>query len=142
MTFKATPVDMISAPNYYGATVDGQWLFTSANAQTIWFTLSIVDALGTRPYTPAMGATLTLTFQRSDLIAVNVQGNLTNTIQNVVKTATAFAGNRTLWSVAMTSQDIAKSLSGTVKFNFKESGVETEFVQNWLVKKTLTAPGC
>lgn len=141
MSFKALPLDMISVPNYYGLSKDGMWVVTNQNQQTLWMALEISDSLGDRPYVPANGATLTWTFQRADLLSVNM-GSLVNTNQTLIKNATPNAANRSLWSVALTQLDSQVALSGTIKFTLLESGVPTVWLQNWVVKKLMTDPGC
>ncbi len=144
MSFLSIPLDMISAPNYYAPAANGMWVLTNPNQQTLWFSLTLNDSLGQRPYTPGNGATLNLTFQRADLINLSPinNGTLINTIQTLVKPATAFTANRTLWSVSLNAQDINTALSGTVKFTLTDSGNVTTWLQNWLIKKMQTDPGC
>lgn len=141
MSFKIIPLDMISAPNTYAPLADGLWVLNSSNAQTLWFRIDVVDSLGQRPYVTASGSTLKLTFQRADLLSLSNQGNLINTPQNVEKIGAANSLNRSIYSVSMTSQDVQKAVSGTVKFELTEGSTVNTWVQNWMVKKTSTSPG-
>lgn len=145
MSFKVTPLDMITAPNYWAAMKNGRWDVIDPNAVTLWFQLGVSDALGDRRYVSAAGAVMEVTFQRADLIQTGSGGllpvKLTNTAQSVVKTATPHALDRSLYSMALTALDIQTVVAGTVKFKLTESGVVTTWVQNYLLTKSLTAPG-
>ena len=140
--FKISPIEMISAPNYWSVNKDKTWVIVSPNQQALWLLLNISDAMGDRPYTSAVNATLTVTFQRADAITrVFPSTQLTNIPQSVVKAATANAQNRSLWTIALTSQDVQTLTSGTVKFDLTENGNTTTWLENWMVKKMLTDPG-
>lgn len=141
MTFKVIPIDMISAPNYWAPLAEKMWTITSPNAQVLWFSLCVDDALGLRPYSPAAGATIVATFQRSDLISVGTRGTLVNTVQNVTKNGTFNAQARNICSLSLTPLDAAAVASGSIKLDFTESGVTTTWLQNWAIKKLLTDPG-
>jgi len=142
MTLKAVPIEMLSAPNFYSALPNGRWEITSPNAQDLWFQLWVVDSMGSRPYVPAIGSSMSVTFQRSDLIALQgVPSQLTNSSQSVVKTAMIDSNNRSLMKLVMTSQNIQDIVSGTTKFTLTEGAVTTTFLANWSVFKKLTNPG-
>lgn len=141
--FKAVPIDMISAPNFYSVLPSNRWEIVSPNAQSLWFQLYIVDGLGSRPYVPASGSSMTVTFQRADLISLTntPPPTLTNTSKNVVKTAIIDPNNRSLMRIDMTSQNIQDIVSGTAKFVLTEGATSTTFLANWSVFKKLTDPG-
>lgn len=140
MTFKAVPLDMISAPNYFAPLAEPRWTILDPNAVTLWFQLYIEDTLGTRRYITASGATMTVAFQRADAFALS-QNQLTQTAQGLSLPATAHANDRSLFSLALTSQSVQTIVSGTVKFTLVESSVTTTWVQNHALSKKLTAPG-
>lgn len=140
MGFKAVPLDMISAPNYFAPLAEPRWTIIDPNAVTLWFQLQVSDTLGDRRYMVAGGATMQVTFQRADQISTT-QGLLTNTSQSVVLSATPHANDRSLFSMALTSQQVQTIVSGTVKFKLTESGLDTTWVQDHMLKKMLTNPG-
>lgn len=139
--FKVIPLDVISAPNHFTPLPNNRWEVINPNAQTLWFQLQIVDSLGARRYMPAAGSTLQVVFQRSDLIANDNLNRLTNTSRNVTKTATANADDRSLYSIAMTTQDIQNIVSGSTKYTLTEGATTTTWVFDWSIMKTLTDPG-
>ena len=143
--FKVQPIEVIAAPNFYAPLVDNRWEITNPNAQTLWFQLQISDSLGTRRYMLASGGTLEVTFQRSDLIAAGgltgFPSQITNTARSVIKTAVPHANDRSLFSIAMTTQDIQGIVTGSTKYKMVESGVETVWLFDWSVRKKLTNPG-
>lgn len=143
MTFKAVPIEMISAPNFYSVLPNSRWEVTSPNAQALWFQLYVVDGMGSRPYVPATGSTMTVTFQRADLITLSggPPTSLVNTGRNVVKTALIDSNNRSLMKLDMTTQNIQDIVSGTIKCVLTEGSTSTTFLSNWAVYKKLTDPG-
>jgi hypothetical protein len=143
MALKAVPIDMITAPNFYSVLPNNRWEIVSPNAQALWFQLCIVDAMGQRPYVPAVGSSMVVTFQRADLISLTntPPPTLTNTSRNVVKTALIDSNNRSLMKLDMTTQNIQDIVSGTAKFTLTEGSNTTVFLANWSVYKKLTEPG-
>jgi len=140
-TFTAQPVDMISVPNYY-AQINNGWTLVSPNQTTLWFLLEINDSLGIRPYFAAPLSLLQLTFQRQDLLSINVTSpSLTQTVQTITKTATVNAQNPSLWNITLLSQDIQNIRSGTILFSLTESSIQTQWAQPWMVARKLTDPG-
>jgi hypothetical protein len=139
-TFKAIPLDMISAPNYFAPLEPSSWNIVSPNTQTLWFGLQVEDSLGARRYMVATGASLTVTFQRADSFTTS-QGKLTQTSQGIDKLASAHANDRSLFSFSLTSQDVGSIVGGTVKFKLIEGATETIWLQNYLITKQLTSPG-
>jgi hypothetical protein len=137
--YKALPVDMINPPNFY-APLNGIWELTSPNQTTLWFQLIISDSLGERRYISASGATMSLTFRRMDLITSNF-GQLNQQSRDVIKNATPNVNDRSLFSFTLTQSDIQNIVSGGVLFSFTESGNNTQWIQQWIIKKNLTAPG-
>jgi len=141
MSFQVKPLDMILAPNYFAPLSDGRWMITDPNATTLWFQLEILDSLGPRRYLTGVGATLTATFMRMDALASNL-GILTSTPQTVNTPALAYTTDASLFSLALTTQQIQNIVSGTVQFALTEGAVVTTWNQNYLIQKTLTNPGC
>ena len=143
MTFIATPIEMISAPNFFSVLKDNRWLVTDPNAQTLWFQLEIIDSLGQRRYVPSVGSTLSVIFQRADEFSTDgsSRGRLQNQVRTVTKVATANVSDASLFSIALTTTDITGIVSGSVKFTFTEAAVPTTWVQNFFIRKSLTAPG-
>lgn len=140
MAFKSVPLDMISAPNYFAPLADGRWTVTSPNAVTLWFQLQIEDALGSRRYMTAVGSTLTVTFQRADSYVSN-GGPLSTSAQSVAVTATPHANDRSLYSMALTTQNIQLLVSGAVKYRLVEGANDTTWLQDYGIQKKLTNPG-
>jgi len=139
-TFKAVPLDMISAPNYWAPFADGRWTVTDPNATTLWLQLQISDALGSRRYMVATGGTLSVIFQRADSFTTN-QGVLSQTSQGISVSGAVNANDRSLFSVALTQQQVQGIVSGTVKFSLTEGSSTTTWVQDYLLSKSLTRPG-
>lgn len=140
MAFKAVPIDMITAPNYFAPLSESRWTIIDPNAVTLWFQLQIEDSLGTRRYMVASGATMTVAFQRADSFTLS-QNALAQAAQGLSLPATANANDRSLFSLALTSQSVQTIVSGTVKFTLVESGVTTAWTQNHFLSKKLTAQG-
>jgi hypothetical protein len=145
MSFKDVPISIISAPNYYSILPNNRWEVISPNAQNLSFQLRIVDGLGERPYVPASGSLMTVTFQRSNLIALStvptLPSNLTYTPRDVVKTPSQDPNNGSLYTIAMTTQDVTGIVSGSTLFTLVESGQSTTWLFDWSVFKKLTSPG-
>jgi hypothetical protein len=140
-TFKAIPVDMISAPNFWAPIDEGRWTITDPNAVTLWFQLQISDSLGDRRYLLGSGGTMTAIFQRADAYNVQIPGGLTQTSQTITISCPVNANDRSLFTLPMTTQQVQGVVSGTVKFTMVESGVSTSWVQNYLIVKKLTSAG-
>ena len=140
MAFNSVPLDMITAPNYYAALPDGRWTVTSPSAATLWFQLQIVDALGTRRYIVGTGATLTVTFQRADILAQG-QTALGATAQSVVVSAIPHSNDRSLFSMTLTTQNVQTLVSGAVKYRLVEGANDTTWLQDYGVQKRVTSPG-
>lgn len=138
--FFAQPIEVITAPNFFSPI--GNWTVTVPNPVTLWFTLMISDNLGDRRYMAAAGATLSVIFQRADLITNTVSSGIpSNTAQSITKTASFHANDRSLLSFALTADETTKILSGTVKFQMIENAVTNVWVQNHLISRKLTSPG-
>lgn len=137
--FKVVPLYMVQAPNFYSE-LNGTWEITSPNQQTLWFQLNIVDALGQRRYISAAGATFTALFRRMDLITSEF-GKLNQQSQNVTKTISFNASDRSLCSIVLTQQDIQNIVSGGVTFTLIESGTTTQWIEQWIIKKNIVASG-
>lgn len=140
MAFKSIPLEMITAPNYFAALADGRWTVTSPNAVTLWFQLNIEDALGSRRYMTAVGATLTVTFQRADQFTSS-GGVLSQAAQSVVLSAVPHANDRSLFSMALTTQNVQLLVSGAVKYRLVEGANDTTWLQDYGIQKKLTNPG-
>lgn len=138
--FKAVPLDMINAPNTFAPLTGNIWTIINPNAQTLWFQLQISDSLGDRRYIPAVGATLTATFRRMDIIS-SINGSINQTNRDVVKTITFNASDKSLCQIAMTPTDITNIVSGGILFTLTESGQVTRWVQDWIVSKKLIELG-
>jgi hypothetical protein len=144
-TYKIIPLEMISAPNYFSALPNNRWTVTGGNPATLWFQLQISDNLGDRRYIPAVGATLEVTFQRSDSVSMGFNTSyptqLSTTPQSIIKPATFNASDRSLGSFVLTPVDASNIVSGSLLFKFTESGVVNQWVQNWSIYKKLVTPG-
>lgn len=151
-TFKAVPLEMITAPNYFSALPNNRWSVTPGNGGTFWFQLQISDNLGDRRYIPAVGAALEVNFQRADSVSMQWNYNSTSTIngltpqlsttpQSVVKAVTFNGSDRSLASIVLTPADSLGVVSGTILFKLTENGVPTTWIQNWLLVVNKTSPG-
>lgn len=149
-TFRVTPLDMISAPNYFAYLRDYQWNVVGNNPVTLWFQFQITDSLGTRRYSVASPGTLALTFLRADSVGVSpsappvtfsTQTPVSQT-QSIYKVATPYVSDRSLFSISLSAQETATITSGTVQVTLTEGSQPITFNQNYLVKKTIAAPGC
>lgn len=144
MPFTIAPISMISSPNNYTVLKDARWSIVSPNAQDLWGQLQVSDALGLRRYVPASGSTLSVVFQRGDLVSTSSTiryDRLDTTTRSVTKNATLDSNDRSLIKIAMNTADIQGVMSGTVKFTLTEGAVVTTWVQNWALMKSLTDPG-
>lgn len=135
LVYKAVPLFMVLAPNDYGALPDNQWLIVSGMASTLWLQLKKIDQLGERTFVIPSGGTLQVNFPRADSFDQSTPGTITVTAQSINKTATANTDNKSLFSFAITADESAKILSGTVKFTITAGGIVTSWLQNWAVKK-------
>lgn len=141
MAYQLLALDMFQAPNNYAPTPGGTFNLTEPNAQTLWFQLQVSDSLGVRRFIPPNGTSLTLEFQRANKF-VGTNRAPQESAQTVLKTATPNTDDRSLFSVALTTQDVTQIRSGTLKVNITTAGVTTSFVDNFAVRKKLTDPGC
>jgi hypothetical protein len=140
MSYKAVPIDMISAPNFYAEFGDGMWVIAGTSAVTLWLQLNIVDALGERRFITGNSAVLQAIFQRSDLFAQQ-NNQLTQTPRSLTKTATAHAQDKSLFSIALTSQDVQTIVGGSIKFTLTDTSINDTWIQDWIVQKKLIDPG-
>jgi hypothetical protein len=136
MSFKVVPIDMILAPNSWKVAVE-KWTVTAGVADDLWGQITITDALGVRPYVPALGSTLQAVWQRGDYI-----GSITNQGLTVVKVAVMDSNFRSLVKFSISSADATNIISGTVVFTLTEGTNVEKWTQNWAVKKLNTSAGC
>lgn len=132
------PIEMVSAPNFWAPSGKDYWTVTANVPVTLHGVLEITDSLGTRPYTPVAGATLSALFQRGDQIG-HVTPN--QSPQSITKAAALDANSRSLVSIALTAQDATTIVGGTIVFTLTETGVSKRWTQNWAIKKLNTTPG-
>ena len=140
-TFKVIPIDMISSPNYWAPLSEARWAITDPNAVTLNFQLEITDSLGERRYMLGSGGTLTAIFQRADAYSTIQPGSLVQTSQTISISCVVNSGDRSLFALPMTQQQVQGVISGTIKFSMVESGVTTVWNQSYLLVKKLTGPG-
>lgn len=147
--FRVVPLDMITAPNFFGYLRDFQWTIVGNNPVVLWFQFQVSDTLGTRRYTVATPGTVALTFLRADTAGVSpsappvtfsTQTPVAQT-QTIYKVATPYTTDRSLYSISLTAQETATLTSGTVQVTLTENNQPITFNQNYLVKKTLAVPG-
>lgn len=136
MSIKIIPINMISSPNSWVATKDTFWTVTDAMAIDLWGQLVTVDAIGTRPYIPALGAGLQAVFQRGDYI-----GSINNQNLTVTKAAAIDPNFRAMVKIALTAPDATNVISGTIVFTLTEGSVVHKWAQGWSVKKLNTSAG-
>jgi hypothetical protein len=141
MAYKAVPLDVISAPNFYSPLSGGRWELTGDNAVTIWFQLMIEDSLGSRRYIAASGSGMQLVFKRSDLVSLGNLNKLTQTPRNVTKTATKNSNDASLYSCNLAQSDVQGIVSGAIQFTLTEGSTVTTWLQDFAVRKTLTSAG-
>lgn len=147
-SYKIVPLDMIDAPNDFGVLPDTQWPIVGNNPLVLWFQFRKVDMLGERRYLVAGGGSVQLAFLRADTPGqpANLQTNSMFTpvsqVQTVTVVAVPYAGDQSLYSINLTSQQTQLIISGTVQVSLTEAGVTTVWNQNYLVKKTLALAGC
>lgn len=143
MKFIATPLLMVTQPNFFQELADNRWELINPNAQVLWLQLKVDDSLGLRRYIPAAGSLLSVVFQRADdfQMSTTPRTKLQVESRSITKTATTNMDDRSLWNISLTSQDVAGVLSGTVKFSLTEAGVVNTWVQNYFLKKNMTDPG-
>ena len=143
MSYKVVPLDMISAPNFYSPIHGGVWTITSPNATTLWLQLQIVDSLGERRFISGAGAVLQATFQRADLFgqAGTQLTQFTQTPRSITKTAVAHVSDKSIFNIALTSQDVQGLTGQTVKFSYVDGAINEVWVQNWAVSKKTTDAG-
>lgn len=141
MALKALPIDVISLPNYYSPSDGNRWEIASS-AITLNLQLQIDDNLGQRRYVAASGAVLKVTFYRADLIQ-NTGSNysLVNTGRDVVKTCAVNANDRSLWSVALTSQDVGNIVSGSTVWELTEGATVTTWQAPYSIYKKQVGRG-
>lgn len=144
MNLFISPIDMTLEPNFYAPTGKQYWTVTGGVATDLWGVLQISDNLGTRPYIPAVGATLTALFQRGELIGVMTVGvppTATPNNNTVNKTCVLSAQNRSLLKMSLTSQEATNITSGSVVFTLTEGTTVNKWVMNWGMKKLNTTAG-
>ena len=137
MTIKVMPITMISSPNAWVPTKDTFWTVTGATAIDLWGQLVTVDALGVRPYIPALGSSLQAVFQRGDFI-----GNIVNQQLTVTKTCLMDSNFRAMVKIALNPTEATNVISGTIVFTLSEGAVVNKWAQSWSVKKLNTSAGC
>lgn len=135
MSIKVVPIEMILAPNSWKVSTD-KWTVTAGLADDLWGQITISDALGVRPYVPALGSTLQAVFQRGDYI-----GSITNQHLTVTKVALMDTNFRSLVKIALTADEATNIISGTVVFTLTEGTSVEKWTQNWAVKKLNTTAG-
>jgi len=126
---------LVLAPNSWAPTGQSYWIITAGVACELAALLTIQDSLGTRPYTPASGATLQAVFQRGDSIGGNT------TTLTVTKTAAIDVNNRSLSKISISAADADKIISGTIVWTLTEGTAVNRWTQNWAVKKLNTTAG-
>ena len=142
MSFLIAPIQMVSAPNYWAELGGSRWEIVGPNAVDLWFRIDIVDTLGHRSYTTAPGALLSVTFQRSNSIAISTDmKQLSYTDRTVYKNALIDSNNRSLAKISLTTADVSGVVSGTVKFELTEGIAKSCWVQNWMLIKKPTDAG-
>ena len=137
----AAPIQMISAPNFFSQLVE--WQIIGGNSANIWFQLQVSDAIGTRRWIPAPGASVSVEFLRARTL--QVQGGVSSippTSQTFTKPATQLPDDRSMWSVNLLPADTSKIVSGSVVFVITEGANVTTFIVPYMIKRTLTSPGC
>ena len=141
MGFKAVPLNMIQAPNYYKELKDNRWSITAPNAQSFWLQLNLTDELGQRRYIPSAGSSLQVEFQRSGEFSLQSNRKMMVDTRTIIKNASVNADDKSLWSFNLSESEIQGVVSGTVKFTLIESGANKVWVQNYFLKKDSTEAG-
>ncbi len=142
MNLVATPIEMISDPNFYSIIEDGYWTLIGSNAQTLWLRVDIKDSLGQRPYMISNTDTLKVEFLRADQFSTpNNRSRLQSTAKSVEKPCLASATNRSLYKIILTSNDVGAIMSGSARFTITSGGSSNTWVMNYAVVKKLTDPG-
>lgn len=135
MALKMIPINMVNSPNFWAPTKETYWVVVAGQAADLWGELVSVDALPLRPYVPAIGATLSVLFQRGDLGTIQPQ-NL-----SVTKMAVLEPNLRALFKVVLIAAEATNVTSGTIVFTLTEGAVVNKWSQNWSCKKLNTSPG-
>jgi hypothetical protein len=138
--FKVTPIEMITAPNYWAPIPEPRWTVYDPNASVLWGLLVISDSLGERRYIAASGATITATFQKADSLA-STSGKLVYTAQSIDILGAFNANDRSLFSITLTADQTKAVVSGTIKFKLIEGSSNTTWVQNHALTKKSANPG-
>lgn len=133
---KVIPINMITTPNFWSATKDSFWVVTAATAIDLWGQITVVDALGPRPYVPANGSVLQAVFQRGDYI-----GNINNQNLTVTKTCILDSNFRAMAKISLTADEATNIISGTIVFTLTEGTLVNKWTQNWSCKKLNTSAG-
>lgn len=139
-----TPIEMLQAPNLWSPTGNTFWQVVGGVAVDLWGVLQVIDNLGTRPYTPSVGATLQAVFQRGDLVGVPFLGlpsTQTPNTYTVTKTCTFDTNNRSLIKMGITAQEATNITSGTIVFTLTQGSAVEKWAQNWAVQKLNTTAG-
>lgn len=126
---------------YYGnvnsLTPVKDWEIPAGSPITLYFILSITDALGTRRYIPPAGTSVQVSFMRSRPATVN------STTQTITKTAlpTAPTEDKSIYQCLLTAEEASTVLSGTVQLIVTQAGSTYKTNIQYLVRKTIAAPG-
>ena len=136
MTIKVQPINMITPPNAWANSKDNFWVVTDAVAIDLWGILTISDAMGSRPYVPAAGASLQATWMRGDYI-----GSITNQQLTVNKVASFDTNFRALVKISLIAQEATNVISGTIMFTLTEGSIINKWNQSWACKKLNTGAG-
>ena len=136
LILKMIPINVVSSPNYWNYSKDSFWTVTGGVAADLYGLLTIVDAMGNRPYVPAVGSGLVATFQRGDYT-----GSITNQHLTVVKSGAMDANFRSMIKISLTADEATNVTSGTVLFMLTEGANVVKWSQNWSVKKLNTSAG-
>lgn len=136
MKLSFVPIDMIASPNSY--TQLSEWSVTQGTGERLYLQLQVSDALGTRRYMPATGATLTVTFTRARSSSLGA----TDTQQTFTVTGTVVSEDRSMWYVTLTSTQVNTLITGTVTAALTEGTTVYTLNKSYAIKKIYTGSGC
>lgn len=144
MPYYIQPLNMIQAPNYYSEIAEGKGFnIIDNNSTTIWFALKISDDLGNRRFIPATGSVLQVEFPRMPIHTTTTASTTpTKTPQSVIKNATQDANDKALYKIDLSATETQTIRAGTVKVTLTQGANVSTWVENYIVQKTLTKPGC
>jgi hypothetical protein len=129
-------ITMYLEPNDYS--VAKNWKVTQGVACTLYFQVLKQDELPTRRFIVAAGQTIKVKFQR----AKKFQTNQDTVSQTFEVTAIAVATDRSLWSIALTADQVNQLVSGTVNFTIYNATVVVDsIVKNYFIQKQSTSAG-